>query len=99
MTYTLGIDTGTTSISIAALSDSLELIESITVNHGAFIPGDFPESRVQNPQRILEIVKSSVDSIISKHGKQSAPSTLGRTLAAIFQSTENHLSKFCTLTA
>lgn len=72
MTYTLGIDTGTTSISIAALSDSLELIESITVNHEAFIPGDFPESRVQNPQRILEIVKSSVDSIISKHGKPSA---------------------------
>ena len=44
MNYTLGIDTGTTSVSIAAINESHELVTSRTVNHNAFIKGDFPES-------------------------------------------------------
>ena len=56
MNYTLGIDTGTTSVSMAAVNSSREVIDSITVNHEAFIQGDFPESRIQSPERIREIV-------------------------------------------
>ena len=72
MKYTIGIDTGTTSISIVAINESREVIDSVTVNHEAFIKGEFPESRVQNPERILEIVMASLNSITSKLGQPSA---------------------------
>ena len=72
MKYTIGIDTGTTSVSIAAVNESRELLDSITANHGAFIPGDFPESKVQNPAKILSIVMAGLESITQKFGKPSA---------------------------
>ena len=72
MKYTIGIDTGTTSVSIAAINESRELLESITANHGAFIPGDFPESRVQNPAHILSIVMAGLESLTRKYGQPSA---------------------------
>ena len=68
MKYTLGIDTGTTSISIAALNEAHELLTSRTVNHNAFIHGEFPESRVQNPELIRQIVTDNLESIISEYG-------------------------------
>ena len=76
MKYTLGIDTGTTSVSIAVLSEAREVIDSITVNHEAFIQGDFPESRVQSPEKIREIVMASIESITKKYGQ---PSSIGFT--------------------
>lgn len=72
MKYTLGIDTGTTSVSIAAVNSSREVIDSITVNHEAFIPGDFQESRVQDPERIRKIVMAGLDSLTQKYGQPSA---------------------------
>ena len=72
MKYTIGIDTGTTSVSIAAINESRELLRSITENHGAFIPGDFPESRVQNPAKILSIVMAGLESITQEYGSPSA---------------------------
>ena len=72
MKYAIGIDTGTTSISIAAINESREVIDSVTVNHEAFIEGEFPESRVQNPERILGIVTANLEAITSKFGRPSA---------------------------
>lgn len=66
MKYIIGIDIGTTSISIAAINEFREVIDSITANHDAFIPGDFPESRVQSPERIFESTsKYSLRSTVS----------------------------------
>ncbi|MBQ4430136.1 MAG: hypothetical protein II877_01435 [Synergistaceae bacterium] len=72
MKYTLGIDTGTTSVSLAAINESHELIASRTINHEAFIPGEFPESRVQNPARILSAVMAGLEAITQEHGQPSA---------------------------
>ena len=72
MKYTLGIDTGTTSVSIAAINEAHELLTSRTVNHNAFIKGDFPESKVQDSNRILEIVMAGLESITSEYGQPSA---------------------------
>ena len=72
MKYTLGIDTGTTSVSLAAIDESRELLTSRTINHGAFIPGEFPESRVQNPAQILSSVMAALESITSEYGTPSA---------------------------
>ena len=72
MKYYLGIDTGTTSISIAALHEDNSLITSRTVNHGSFITGDSPASRVQNPERIKSLVFEAVNAITSELGRPSA---------------------------
>ncbi len=72
MNYTLGIDTGTTSVSIAAINEAHELVTSRTVNHNAFIKGDFPESKVQDSNRILDIVMAGLESITQEYGRPSA---------------------------
>ena len=72
MKYYLGIDTGTTSISMAALSESRELIASRTFNHNAFITGDSPSNRLQDPERIKSNVFYFLDSLTSELGQPSA---------------------------
>lgn len=88
MKYTLGIDTGTTSVSIAVLSEAREVIDSITVNHEAFIPGDFPESRVQSPERIREIVMASLESLTQKYGQPSAIGFTGQMHGILYVNSE-----------
>lgn len=78
MKYIIGIDIGTTSISIAAINESREVIDSITANHDAFIPGDFPESRVQSPERIFEIVIIYLKLLIKKYGQPLAIGMTGQ---------------------
>ena len=63
--YYLGIDTGTTSISFAALNDSRELLTSRTINHGAFLP---VAGRVQDPERIKSLVLSTLDELTAELG-------------------------------
>ncbi|MBQ7545126.1 MAG: hypothetical protein IJT02_09325 [Synergistaceae bacterium] len=69
MNYYLGIDTGTTSISIAAVSEARELLKSITINHNAFLP--LP-GRIQNPERIKSLVLEAVDGLTRELGQPSA---------------------------
>lgn len=71
MKYFIGIDTGTTSISMTALNDSYELIESRTLNHDSFIKGEFSKNKIQDPERIKNFVFEILDEIILKHGKPS----------------------------
>lgn len=72
MKYYLGIDTGTTSISMAALTESRELLASRTFNHNAFITGDSPANRIQDPELIKSNVFYFLDSITSEFGQPSA---------------------------
>ena len=72
MKYYIGVDTGTTSISIAALNEDRRLLTSRTVNHESFIHTDNPSSRIQNPERIKALVLEGVESITSELGRPSA---------------------------
>ena len=72
MKYYIGVDTGTTSISIAALNEDRRLLTSRTVNHESFIHTDNPSSRIQNPERIKTLVLEGVESITSELGRPSA---------------------------
>lgn len=72
MKYYLGIDTGTTSISFAALNEAHELLTSRTINHEAFIQGESPSSRIQNPERIKNLVLETLNNITSELGQPSA---------------------------
>ena len=71
MKYYLGIDTGTTSISIVALDNSHELITSRTLNHESFITGSESGNRLQNPDRIKTLALEIVDSITRELGRPS----------------------------
>ena len=68
MNYYLGIDTGTTSISLSAVNEARELLASRTINHNAFLP--LP-GRVQDPERIKSLVLEAVEGITGKLGRPS----------------------------
>ena len=68
MNYYIGIDTGTTSISLAAMSENGELLSSRTLNHGAFLP--LP-GRVQDPERIKSLTLSALDELTAELGPAS----------------------------
>ena len=72
MKYYIGVDTGTTSISIAALNEDRKLLTSRTVNHESFIHSDNPSSRIQDPERIKTLVLENLDAVTSELGRPSA---------------------------
>ena len=75
--YALGIDIGTTSLSLALVDiDSGALIARDTVNHGSFIPDTLPEGKVQDPERIVALAKERAAAMISRYGQ---PACIGLT--------------------
>ena len=75
MNYYLGIDTGTTSISITAIESSGQLLEHRTLNHSSFIQGE-SFNKIQNPERILNFVNEIITDIMKTLG---TPSGIGFT--------------------
>ncbi|MBR0070572.1 MAG: hypothetical protein IJP97_08760 [Synergistaceae bacterium] len=75
MKYFLGIDTGTTSISIAAIDSSGHLLEHRTLNHSSFIKGE-SFNKIQNPERIKNFVNDIFADIMKTFG---TPSGIGLT--------------------
>lgn len=72
MKYYIGVDTGTTSISIAALNEDRRLLTSRTVNHESFIHTENPSSRIQDPERIKALVLENLEAVTSELGRPSA---------------------------
>ena len=73
MNYYVGIDTGTTSISLAAVTANGELLTSRTINHNAFLP---VAGRVQDAERIKALTLSALEGLIAELG---LPSGIGLT--------------------
>lgn len=68
--YALGIDTGTTSISLALVDiEDGALIDRATVNHAAFIDDGCPVGRVQDADRIADIAMEQCAIMIGRHGR------------------------------
>jgi len=75
--HILGIDIGTTTISIVLLDEeSGALIARETVSHGAFIDDGCPVGKVQDPEKIWNIVRERCDGLIGAHGQ---PGCIGLT--------------------
>ena len=73
----MGIDIGTTTISIVMLDgESGMLLDSRTFSHKSFVKGPTAASRVQDPAKILELVTELAKEIIKKHGR---PNSIGMT--------------------
>lgn len=65
----MGIDIGTTTVSVVLLEQKTgEVLERETVEHHSFLKGCVPEEKIQDPERIYEIVQSLIDKIEKKHG-------------------------------
>jgi sedoheptulokinase len=65
----MGIDVGTTTISIVLLDgDSGNLIAWETINHKSFIKGEYSFNKVQDPERIWTMVQDKKEKLIQQYG-------------------------------
>lgn len=65
----MGIDLGTTTISIVMMdAGSGAILGSRTVAHHGFLDGHIPESKIQDPNRMYEVVKSAAAELTKEFG-------------------------------
>lgn len=65
----IGIDIGTTTISIVLTEEKTgKLLAKETVEHKSFLKSSRPEQKIQDPERIYEIVTALVDKMEKKYG-------------------------------
>lgn len=75
----MGIDIGTTSISIVyMLGESGDLLAQETMNHKSFLSGEPTEERIQDPERIWLLTKEKADMMMKMHGKPDAIGVTGQ---------------------
>lgn len=75
--FALGIDIGTTSISLALLDEGTgALVARETVNHAAFIDDGCPVGKVQDAEKIVGIALERYRALVAQHGR---PSCIGLT--------------------
>ncbi len=68
--YLMGIDIGTTTISIVLLDgESGTLTGKKTVEHCAFCRGEWPESRIQDPAKIWRLTRCAVQELTETYGR------------------------------
>ena len=68
--FAMGIDIGTTSISMVLLDENTgALIARETVNHAAFIDDGCPVGKVQDAGKIISIVMEKYEALIAAHGQ------------------------------
>ena len=68
--YAMGIDIGTTSISMVMLDEENgALVARETVNHASFIDDGCPVGKAQDVGRIISIVMEKYAALVSAHGR------------------------------
>ena len=56
----LGIDLGTTTVSVVMMDgESGAILGSRTIAHHGFLDGHIPEAKIQDPQRMVDVVKAA----------------------------------------
>lgn len=67
---TMGIDVGTTSISMVMLDEKTgEMAAQRTINHQSFLKGSRPEEKIQDPEMLLRVVSENLQDLISQNGE------------------------------
>lgn len=75
----LGIDIGTTTLSVVLVDgDSGELIARETLSHSSFMDDGCPVGKVQDPERILALVRECVESTVRAHGEPDCVGLTGQ---------------------
>ncbi len=66
----IGIDIGTTTISAAVVrTDTMEVIQSKTIQNGSFIKTDREWERIQDAALIISRAKEALDELLGEHGE------------------------------
>ena len=89
----LGIDIGTTTVSVVMTdTETGKLLAKETVEHNSFLRSSKPEQKLQNPERIYEIVRE----LLIKQQKENGLPIPGRMEAERFRwKTEKPVQSFC----
>ena len=73
----MGIDLGTTTVSVVMLDGkSGAILGSRTVAHHGFLNGHIPEAKIQDPQRMVDVVRAAAAELEKEFG---APECIGLT--------------------
>ena len=73
----MGIDLGTTTVSVVMMDgESGAILGSRTVAHQGFLDGHIPESKIQDPNRMFDVVKTASAELSEEFG---APECIGLT--------------------
>ena len=73
----LGIDLGTTTVSVVMMDgESGAILGSRTIAHHGFLDGHIPEAKIQDPQRMVDVVKAAAAELTKEFG---APECIGLT--------------------
>ena len=65
----MGIDIGTTTISMVLTeADTGKMIAKETVEHRSFLKSEIPEQKIQDPERIYEIVTELANQMEKEYG-------------------------------
>lgn len=73
----MGIDIGTTTVSMVLLNcKSGSFLGKETIEHQAFLPGETPEEKLQNPDKIWSLTRERAEEMIERYG---APDVIGLT--------------------
>lgn len=73
----IGIDIGTTTISMITMNaESGKIVGSRTIPHKTFLQGHIPESKIQDAEKIVGIVKETLRDLVLEYG---IPSCIGLT--------------------
>ena len=65
----IGIDIGTTTISIVLIDKAANILKrKKTIAHDAFIQGELPGQRVQDPQKLWKLVQQSIKELTAEFG-------------------------------
>lgn len=73
----MGIDLGTTTVSVVMMDgESGAILGSRTVAHHGFLDGHIPEAKIQDPQRMVDVVKTAAAELEREFG---APEAIGLT--------------------
>lgn len=65
----MGIDIGTTSISIVLIDkNSGELLGKRTINNDSFVNEDTPESKTQDPEKIWQLTREGIEELVEEYG-------------------------------
>lgn len=73
----LGIDLGTTTVSVVMMDgESGAILGSRTVAHQGFLDGHIPEAKIQDPNRMFDVVKTASAELSEEFG---APECIGLT--------------------
>lgn len=87
--YTIGLDIGTTTISAAVLClESGSVVKTATLPNNSFIASERAEEKIQDPERIIEVVLKLADELVTEFPETSSIGVTGQMHGIVYLNRE-----------